>query len=156
VQNVDWTKVRFAIPADPRCLKAPAPKTPVPLGAWRFPPDPTVGKAIWFSASTDTSGCPIYYDVEVELTDGQGARAMILQVPQEDANVSWIPRPPGVFQLNFHVTDPGTRGAWASYGVWTQQYRARAYNAGGAMSAWSEWFAPGYEPCVAGACGDFP
>ena len=155
IQNIDWSRLRIAIPGDPRCVGAPAPKIPSPLGAWRFPPDATVGKAVWFSANTDTSGCPMFYQVEVELTDGQGVRDTLLHVPQDDANVSWIPRPAGIFQINPHTTDVGTLGAWASYSVWTRQYRARAFNAGGQISAWSAWYYPGSEPCVAGACGDF-
>jgi len=155
LKNLDWSRFRIAIAGDPRCKNAPQPHPPEPLGAWRFPPDPTVGKAVWFSASNDTSGCPIFYDVEVELTDGQGVRQVTFNVPQDDRNVTWIPRPAGIFQVNLHTSDAGNAGAWASYSVWTRQYRVRAFNAAGMISIWSQWYSPGFESCVAGACGDF-
>jgi hypothetical protein len=155
IGTIDWSQFNLAIGADPRCNAVTKPKTPAPLGAWRFPPTPTVGKAVWFSANSDTTGCQMFYEVEVELTDGQGIRSTLLRVPQEDGNVTWIPRPAGIFQLVIRSTDAGTRGAWASYGVYTRQYRVRAVSAGAQMSEWSNWYAPGREPCVAAFCGDF-
>ena len=76
----------IAIAVDPRCVRAPTPMVPAPLGAWRFPPDPTQGKAIWVSRDGDTSGCPIWYEVEVELTDGLGIRHLTFN-PNEDTTV---------------------------------------------------------------------
>jgi hypothetical protein len=140
--------------SDPRCVDAPSPIIPAPLGAWRFPPDPTVGKAIWVARDPDTSGCPIFYDIQVELTDGAGVRSVVVR-PTEDVVLPWITKPPGAIQINLRTSDPGDRGAWASYAVFTHRYRARAVNGGGRRSPWSEWFLPGREDCVAGGpCQD--
>lgn len=155
LKNIDWSTVRLEIPGDPRCKNAVAPTIPSPLGAWRYPPDPTVGKAVWLTANTDPSGCPLYFSVEVELTDGKGVRQATFRVPQDDSNLTWIPRPAGIFQASIRSNDSGTKGIWASYSVWTRHYRARAVNAAGMVSDWSQWYVPGSEPCVAGACGDF-
>jgi len=143
----------IAITVDPRCVHAPTPVQPVPLGAWRSPPDPTRGKAIWVSRERETSGCPVWYEVEVELTDGLGIRHLTFN-PNEDTTLSWITRPPGAVQFHLTTADPGHRGAWASYSVYTGQYRARAINGAGRRSGWSDWFTPGHEDCLAGQCPD--
>jgi hypothetical protein len=143
----------LAITGDPRCVHAPSPILPAPLGAWRFPPDPAQGKALWVSRDIDTSGCPIWYEVEVELTDGHGIRHVIFN-PREDTTLPWISRPAGAVQFHLTTADPGNRGAWASYTVYTQQYRVRAINGAGRRSSWSDWFRPGTEDCLAGLCPD--
>jgi hypothetical protein len=143
----------IAVTGDPRCAHAPSPVLPAPLGAWRFPPDPTQGKAIWVSRDIDTSGCPIWYEIEVELTDGLGIRHLLFN-PNEDTTLPWISRPAGAVQFHLTTVDPTNRGAWASYAVYTKQYRARAVNGAGRRSSWSDWFRPGTEDCLAGLCPD--
>jgi hypothetical protein len=143
----------IAVAVDPRCVRAPTPMVPAPLGAWRYPPDPTQGKAIWVSRDGGTSGCPIWYEVEVELTDGLGIRHLTFN-PSEDTTVPWIARPAGAVQFHLTTSDPTNRGAWASYSVYTKQYRTRAVNGGGRRSSWSDWFSPGHEDCLAGLCPD--
>jgi hypothetical protein len=142
----------MGISTDPRCTSPIAPPSPAPLGAWRYPPDPSVGKAIWVSRFSDSSGCPLYYELEAELTDGHTSHIAVK--PAEDTSLTWITRPAGVVQLNIKTGDGGDRGAWASYSVYTVRYRARALSGSGRRSDWSEWFSPGHEDCVAGTCGD--
>jgi hypothetical protein len=139
---------------DPRCFNAPVPSIPTPLGAWRLPSDPTVGKAIWLSRDPTTSQCPLYYQLEVNLTDGQPVRTVTFAAT-EDTTLPWITRPSGAVQFNVHTTDSGNRATWASYSVYTRSYRARAFNAGGRRSDWSDYVAAGGEDCVVGeACVD--
>jgi hypothetical protein len=142
----------FVVSGDPRCRNAPAPKIPAPFGAWRFPSDPSVGKALWVSKDDDTSGCPTWYQLEGQLTDGSTQSIAFTQT--ESTDLSWIHPPSNTFQFNIRVSNGGGRGAWASYGVFTVQYRVRAMNAAGLRSAWSSWFQPGVENCAAGACTD--
>jgi hypothetical protein len=142
-----------ALSTDPRCKNAPSPKVASPFGAWRYPPDPTVGKALWISRDPDTSGCPQYYVLQGKLTDGS-IQTVIFQ-PNEDVNLPWIQRPDNVLQFNIHAGDPQGRGAWARYSVYTDRYRVRVFNAAGRRSDWSNWFLPGQEGCAAGGpCGD--
>ena len=139
---------------DPRCFNAPVPAVPAPLGAWRLPSDPSVGKAVWLSRNPVGSQCPLYYQIEVVLTDGLGVRTVTFQ-DSEDTTLPWITRPAGAVQFNIHTADPGNRGTWASYGVYTRSYRARAFNAGGRRSDWSDYTSAGREDCVVGeACVD--
>jgi hypothetical protein len=145
---------RVSFTSDPRCVDAQSPVLPSPLGAWRYPNDPSVGKAVWISRDPDTSGCPIWYEIEVELTDGQGPRRATFR-PDEDTTLNWITPPAGVVQFNIRTTDGHQRGAWASYDVFTITYRVRAVSGSGKRSPWSNWFKPGNEDCIAGACVDF-
>jgi hypothetical protein len=139
---------------DPRCVGAPPPAVPAPLGAWRFPSNPSVGKAIWVSKDSGTSTCPLFYQLEVVLTDGAGIRTVTFP-GTTDVIVPGITRPKGAVQFNVHATDAGNAGAWASYSVYTRSYRARAFNAGGQQSAWSAFLKAGNEDCVVGqACAD--
>jgi hypothetical protein len=144
---------KLGIVADPRCLNAPWPVEPTVLGAWRYPIQPSNGKAIWISKDPDTSGCPIYYEVDVILTDGAGIRHLAFHAT-EDTTLSWIVRPAGAVQFNLHTGDGGDRGAWASYAVWTKTLRARAVNLAGRRSDWSNWFSVARRDCIAGACND--
>jgi hypothetical protein len=149
-------KIDVVLSGDPRCVDAPVPEAPVPLGAWRFPPDPTAGKAIWVSRDPDTtSTCPRWYQVEFELTDDEGIRHFNF-FGTDDTTLPWITRPAGAVQFHLVTTDPDDRGAWASYSVYTRRYRARLVNGSGKRSTWSEWFSPGTEDCLAGICGDHP
>ena len=137
---------------DPRCQNAISPTTPTPFGAWRFPSDPNVGKALWISKDSDPSGCPTWYQLEGQLTDGT-TRSIAFTVA-DSQDLAWIHPPANTLQFNIRVGDGGGRGAWASYGVYTRQYRARAINAAGLRSPWSSWYQPGQETCAAGACAD--
>ena len=62
-----------------------------PLGAWRHPPNEINGKALWISRADDPSGCPVYYEVEADLTDGRTRHISVK--PSEDTTVSWISKP---------------------------------------------------------------
>jgi hypothetical protein len=142
-----------AIAVDPRCKNAPTPKGASPFGAWRFPPDPSVGKALWVSRDPDTTGCPKFYILQAKLTDG--SQQTVVYRPEEDVTLPWIQRPTDVLQFNLRATDPGGRGSWARYSVYTDEYRVRVVNAAGQRSAWSSWYAPKEEGCAAGGpCGD--
>ncbi len=134
---------------DPRCVGATTPSVPAPLGAWRFPSDPSVGKAVWVSRESASVACPLFYQIEVVLTDGLGVRSVTFPAT-EDVSLPWITRPAGAVQFNMHTSDTGNRGAWASYSVFTRSYRARAFNLAGQKSAWSDYFAGGNEDCVVG------
>jgi len=151
----DIDEVLTAVPklvfaADPRCKDAPGPAVPSPFGAWRSPADPSRGKALWVARDRDTSGCPTWYQLEAQLTDG--SFQSIIFTPSEDVDLSWIQKPAHTLQFNIHDGDPGGRGAWAKYNVWTRVYRARVFNAAGRRSDWSNWFRPGQDGCAAGAC----
>jgi len=140
---------QIGVTVDPRCAGAPIPSIPAPIGAWRFPSDPSVGKAVWISRDTTQSTCPLFYQVEVVLTDGMGVRAVAFR-DTDDVVLPWITRPAGAVQFNIHTTDAGNKGAWASYAVHTRSYRARAINSAGKRSDWSEYFSAGNEDCVVG------
>lgn len=142
-----------ALATDPRCANAPSPVLPSPFGAWRYPSDPSVGKAVWLTREPDTSGCPKWYFVEAKLTDG--TIQTVGFAPSEDTNLPWIQRASNIVQFNIRPSDGGARGAWARYSVFTDRYRVRVVNAAGRTSAWSNWFRPGQEGCAAGACSDF-
>jgi len=144
---------KVAIGTDPRCVGAPSPSIASPFGAWRFPSDPSVGKAIWLTKDPDTSSCPKWYFIEVLLTDG--TMQTVAFAPSEDVTLPWIKRASNILQFNVHTSDPKGRGAWANYGVYTQRYRVLVVNAAGRKSPWSNWFKPGQEGCAAGACSDF-
>jgi hypothetical protein len=153
--TVDFQKAlgSVGITADPRCLGASTPTPPAPLGAWRYPSDPSVGKAVWVSRQSNPSGCPIYYQLEADLTDGHTSHISIK--PTEDTTLAWIDRPANAVQINIKPNDGGDRAAWASYSVYTVRYRARAISGSGRRSEWSEWFSPGHEDCAAGIrCAD--
>jgi hypothetical protein len=138
----------LGVSVDPRCIGAPRPPIPAPLGAFRTG-DPTLGKAIWISRDPGTTTCPLYYQVEVSLTDGTKPRSLTFQ-NSEDTTLPWITRPPGAVQFNIHSTDPANRGAWGSYGVFTRTFRVRTFNFAGQSSEWSDWFVFGRQDCVAG------
>jgi hypothetical protein len=144
----------LGVSGDPRCAGAPTPVIPMPLGAWRYPSNPSVGKAIWLSRDPDSSGCPIYYQIDVVLTDGTPARHVSFHGTDDIPKLDWITKPAGALQFNVKTSDGSDRGAWASYGVFTLKYRARAFNAAGRRSDWSHWYTPGTEDCLAGACSD--
>jgi hypothetical protein len=151
VQNVVQ---RIGINVDPRCVGAPRPAIPTPLGAFRSTTDPTLGKAIWVSRDSGTTACPLYYQIDARLTDGSPPRAMLFQA-SEDTTLSWIARPSGAVQFNLHTTDGGNRGAWADYSVFTVTFRVRALNLAGGVSEWSDFFEFDNVDCVAGApCQD--
>lgn len=144
----------LAIAIDPRCVGAPSPNVASPFGAWRFPSDPSVGKAVWLSRDLgDSSDCPKRYIVQAKLTDG--TVQTVAFKPEEDVNLSWIQRGTDILQFNIHETDAAGRGAWADYDVFTDRYRVKVLNAAGRQSAWSNWYRPGQEGCAAGACPDF-
>lgn len=146
VQNVMSS---IGVEVDPRCVNAPQPAIPAPLGAFRYPPDPSQGKAIWISRDSGVTTCPLYYQIEVTLTDGSGRRPTTFQA-SEDTNLSWISKPAGAVQFNIHATDSGNRGAWGSYAVFTETFRVRAFNYAGRASAWSNDFTISDIDCVAG------
>jgi hypothetical protein len=133
---------------DPRCVGAPQPAIPAPLGAFRSG-DPSLGKAIWVSRDSGTTTCPLYYQVEARITDGSPPRSMLFQA-SEDTALSWITRPSGAVQFNIHTADGGNRGAWASYSVFTITFRVRALNLAGGVSEWSDFFEFDNVDCVAG------
>ena len=143
----------LAISGDARCFSAPSPKPASPFGAWRFPSDPSVGKAIWISRDSDTSGCPLWYMIQAKLTDGSFQTVAFR--PEQDTNVAWLQRASNILQFNIHTSDAGGRGAWANYAVFTDRYRVQVVNAAGRRSRWSNWYRPGQEGCAAGACQDF-
>jgi hypothetical protein len=144
----------IGINVDPRCVGAPTPAIPAPLGAFRSTTDASLGKAIWFSRVGGTTTCPIYYQVDARLTDGSPPRALLFQV-SEDTTLSWITRPAGAVQFNIHTADGGNRGAWADYSVFTLTFRVRALNLAGGVSEWSDFFEFDNVDCVAGApCQD--
>lgn len=138
----------IGINVDPRCVGAPQPGIPTPLGAFRSG-DPSLGKAIWVSRNSGTTTCPLYYQIEARLTDGSPPRAMLFQA-SEDTVLPWITRPSGAVQFNLHVSDGGNRGAWASYSVFTVTFRVRALNLAGGVSEWSDFFEFDNVDCVAG------
>jgi hypothetical protein len=142
----------IVVSGDPRCHGVGSPVIPAPFGAWRFPPDPSVGKALWISKDPDTSGCPTWYQLEGQLTDG--TVQTITFTAADSTDLGWIHPPANTFQFNIRPIDGGGRAAWASYAVFTNQYRVRALNAAGRRSAWSSWYQPGHESCAAGACND--
>jgi len=143
----------IGINVDPRCVGAPKPLTPVPLGAFRSS-EPSFGKAIWVSLDPGTSTCPLYYQVEFYLTDGLGRRTVTF-LSTDKASLGWINPPVGAVQFALKATDSGDRGAWASYAVFTQTFRARAFNTAGALSLWSDFFTFSNVDCVSGqACTD--
>lgn len=146
--------VRYiGVTADPRCTGAPFPTVPAPLGAFRWI-DPSFGKSVWISRDPDTSGCPLFYQIEFYLTDNSGLRTATFSAG-EDTELPWISRPRGAVQFNIRASDPGDRAAWSSYAVFTRTFRARAFNQAGQRSAWSEFFTHGHEDCVAGQpCAD--
>jgi hypothetical protein len=144
----------IGVNVDPRCAGATKPAVPAPLGAWRSPANPTVGKAIWVSREPSPSTCPIYYQVEFYLTDGAGLRSITFP-GTEDVVLPWITRPAGTVQFNLRAADGGDRAAWSSYSVYTRSFRARVFNAAGQSSEWSDFFVPGREDCpVGGPCQD--
>jgi hypothetical protein len=153
IETINKTLGGIGVSGDPRCANAQTPVEPMPLGAWRYPSNPSVGKAIWVSKDPDASGCPIYYEIDVLLTDGSSARHVTFHAT-EDTALDWISKPAGAVQFNVHTSDGSNRGAWASYSVFTQKYRARAVNAAGRRSGWSHWYSPGREDCIAGSCHD--
>jgi hypothetical protein len=131
---------------------APKPAVPAPLGAFRSN-DPALGKALWISREPGTSTCPLYYQVEFYLTDGLGRRTVTFQ--STESAPLWITPPVGAVEFALKATDPGDRAVWASYSVFTQTFRARAFTAGGSMSLWSDFFTFATADCVAGqACSD--
>ncbi|MEP6652515.1 MAG: hypothetical protein ABJA82_04100 [Myxococcales bacterium] len=143
----------IGINVDPRCVGAPKPAVPAPLGAFRSN-DPARGKALWVSRDPGTSTCPLYYQIEFYLTDGLGRRTVTF-LASENASLDWIAPPAGAVQFALKPTDPGDRAAWASYSVFTETFRARAFNTGGSLSLWSEFFTFSTTDCVAGqACSD--
>lgn len=151
IEDVKRALPDIAIPGDPRCKNAPLPTIPSPFGAWRHPPDASVGKALWISRDdNEGSGCQIWYQLEGLLTDGSMQTAVFTAA--DDRTLPWIQKPANTLQFNVKVSDGGGRGAWARYDVWTQRYRVRAFNAAGLRSGWSDWFRPGSETCAAGTC----
>lgn len=143
----------IGINVDPRCVAAPKPATPAPLGAFRSS-DPSFGKAIWVSLDPGTSACPLYYQIEFYLTDGLGRRTVTF-LSTDNTSLGWIAPPAGAVQFALKATDTGDRGAWASYSVFTQTFRARAFNTAGALSLWSDFFTFSNADCVSGqACTD--
>jgi hypothetical protein len=146
VQNVVQ---RIGINVDPRCVGAPRPAIPTPLGAFRSTTDSSLGKAIWVSRDSGTTACPLYYQIDARITDGSPPRSMLFQA-SEDTTLSWITRPAGAVQFNIHTTDGGNRGAWANYSVFTITFRVRALNLAGGVSDWSDFFEFDNVDCVAG------
>jgi hypothetical protein len=150
VQNV-VKLIGFSV--DPRCVNAPQPAVPAPLGAFRSG-DPSLGKAIWVSRDAGTTTCPLYYQLDARLTDGSPARSMLFQA-SEDTTLPWITHPAGAVQFNLHTSDGGNRGAWADYSLFTITFRVRALNLAGQVSEWSDFFVFGNQDCVAGqTCQD--
>jgi hypothetical protein len=138
----------IGLSVDPRCVNAPQPAVPAPLGAFRSN-DPGLGKAIWVSRDSGTTTCPLYYQIEARITDGSPPRSMLFQA-SEDTTLGWITRPSGAVQFNLHTGDGGNRGAWASYSVFTITFRVRALNLAGGVSEWSDFFEFDNVDCVAG------
>jgi len=154
ITQVQQVMTQIGVNTDPRCANAPEPAVPSPLGAFRFPSDPSQGKAIWITRDSGVTDCPLYYQVEVQLTDGSGARPLTF-LASEDTTLPWISAPQGAVQFSIHASDTGNRGAWASYAVFTNTFRVRAFNFAGQRSAWSDYFNFLNVDCVAGqACQD--
>ena len=153
IADVKKILIHVGVPADPRCVGASSPGVPEPLGAWRFPSDPSVGKALWITKSEDSTGCPTWYQLEAHLTGIPGTRVATFR-SEADVDLPWIVKPQGAVQFNPRTTDGGARGLWASYSLFTESYRVRAVRGNGRRSAWSNWFVPGQEGCLAGACRD--
>jgi len=149
ITDVQKIMANIGVSADPRCIGAPEPVVPAPLGAFRLPSDPTQGKAILISKDPGTTSCPLYYQFEAELTDGNPPHLLTIAAG-EDVTVSWIPKPTGAIEFNLHTYDSGNRAVWASYSVYTETFRVRAFNLAGQGSRWSDPFSVGSADCVSG------
>lgn len=139
----------LGVNVDPRCVTAPRPVRPAPLGAFRSN-NPELGKAIWVSRDPGVTQCPLFYQLEVHLTDGSQPRSTTFQAGEDTTAPQWITRPPGAVQFNIHTSDGGNRAAWANYAVFTKTFRVRAFNMAGKSSDWSDFFVFGKQDCVAG------
>jgi hypothetical protein len=119
----------------------------IPAGAFYRPAETERGTYILSGrVMNQPTGCPVWYQFDIEELDAAGAITSGYQVAFMDREASGAlvgfpdPVPGGFIQFNPLPTDAGTRGRLGSVGGKANvRFRVRALNGGGMRSDWSEW-----------------